>query len=72
MIKTNFVVPDFERAKKIWDVIHSFAATWSSPTFNPSLDIINLLNGVVIGGVGVLPPTSMITYCQKNSSAIYD
>jgi hypothetical protein len=45
---------------------------WSSPVFNPSADIITLLNGVVIGGVGVLPPTSMITYCQKNSSEIYD
>ncbi len=45
---------------------------WSSPVFNPNSDIITLLNGAVIGGVGVLPSTSMITYCQKNSSAIYD
>jgi hypothetical protein len=48
------------------------APIWSSPVFDPSNDIINLLNGAVIGGVGVLPPTSMITYCQKNASEIYD
>lgn len=51
-----------------------FAATpiWSTPAFTPNPDILSILNGFVIGGVGVLPSTSMITYCQKNSSAIYD
>ena len=45
---------------------------WSTPAFTPNPDLVSLLNGAVIGGVGVLPSTSMITYCQKNSSAIYD
>lgn len=47
-----------------------FAATpiWSTPAFTPDQDILDILNGFVIGGVGVLPSTSMIAYCQKNSS----
>ena len=54
-------------------MIHMFAVPiWSSPAFNPNPDILSLLNGAIIGGVGVLPSTSRITYCQKNSSAIYD
>ena len=51
-----------------------FAATpiWSTPSFTPDQDILDILNGFVIGGVGVLPSTSMIAYCQKNSSQIDD
>lgn len=51
-----------------------FAATpiWSAPVFTPDQHILDILNGFVIGGVGVLPSTSMIAYCQKNSSAIDD
>jgi len=51
-----------------------FASTpiWSTPPFNPDQQILDILNGFVVGGVGVLPSTSMIAYCQKNSSSIDD
>jgi hypothetical protein len=75
---TNFhetvVLPDYERARSIFNFfagLMTASPTWSTPTFSVNTDILNLLSGAVSGGVGVLPATSMITYCQTNSTSIY-
>lgn len=44
---------------------------WSAPSFVLTADALNLFSGAVAGGVGVLPSTSMITYCQTNATSIY-
>ena len=68
------MLPDFEKARKIADAINSFVVsqpTWSKPPFSATNgNVVNLLNGAVKGGVGVLPTDSMIAFCQKNASQI--
>lgn len=73
-IHQTLVLPDLNKAKNIIDKINSFVVTtpiWSKPPIGGvNGNVIDLLNGAVKGGVGVLPSDSMIAFCQKNASAV--
>jgi hypothetical protein len=59
-------------ANKIFEKYRFEAASFSVPNFDYTVDIIGLIKGVIDGGVGVLPATSMISKCNKDASSIYD
>ena len=40
-------------------------------SFSPATDILNIVNGLVAGGVNVYPTTSLVSYCQGNASYLY-
>ena len=66
------VIPEIDKAYNIFEKYRFEAASFSAPNFDYTVDILGLLKGVIDGGVGVLPSTSMITFCNTNASSIYD
>jgi hypothetical protein len=40
-------------------------------SFTPADDVLNIVTGLVAGGVNVYPATSLVSYCQGNASYIY-
>jgi hypothetical protein len=67
-----FSVPQFEQAASIMKALNVWAAaTFNSPTFDFYADPLNIIWGIINGGVSVLPSDSLIAYCRGNATMLY-